>query len=48
MAEKECKRCKGHGVIPGWAGTPESGDLQQTAEDCPDCDAMGFEIKEHN
>ena len=32
-----CKTCKGHGVVPAWAGSVAGGSLMQDSKDCPDC-----------
>ena len=32
-----CKTCKGHGVVPAWAGSVEGGSLMQDSKDCPEC-----------
>lgn len=32
-----CKTCKGHGVVPAWAGSVSGGSLMQDSKDCPDC-----------
>lgn len=36
-ARGKCKTCKGHGVIPSWAGSIHDGTLMQDSEDCPTC-----------
>jgi len=43
LSEPDCETCGGEGKVQGWSGSPESGTLQSTAEDCPECEGSGIQ-----